>query len=163
MIRRPFIVSLGPEHRSWKTRGLHSCHSIHAWRNLGTSGDSSVMQAPTSVFYAYNVAAMQCNINALFGICFLRWKLLPSSKLTGHVRTPATWTDWIFFLSYRSRYLWIWFLTSSQSLYLSLHQFTLCNFTKSCAHYQRDVLKRVSHIFWTHTGHCYLKFFLMIP
>lgn len=90
-------MSQSPEHSSWKTRGLHSCHSIHAWRNLGTSGESSVMQVPTSVFYAYNVSAMQCNVNAFFGICFLRWKLLPSSKLAGRVRTPATWTDWIFF------------------------------------------------------------------
>lgn len=50
---------------------LHSCGPIHAWRNLGTSGDSSAMQGATSVNYAYNAASTQCHINA-FGIHLVR-------------------------------------------------------------------------------------------
>lgn len=60
------------------------------------------------------------------------------------------------------RNLWTWFLTSSQSVYLFLHQFCVSDFTKSCAHDQRDIPKRVPRTFWTHTRHFLLEILLMI-
>lgn len=89
-----------------------------------------------STAYAYSAASMQWSLNALLGTHLLRWNILQNSRLSCCVMRPATWIDRVFF-SYRSRYLWIWFLTSHQSLYLSLHQVTVYNFTESCGHYQR--------------------------
>lgn len=67
---RKLLQSL--EHSSWEMRNLHSCDCIHACRNLGTSGESSVIQRATSVYCSYNAVSMQCNVNALFGIHLLR-------------------------------------------------------------------------------------------
>lgn len=60
------------KHTTWETRRLHSCDSVCAWRDLGTSGESPVMQGTTSVYYTYSAASVLGGVNAFFGIHVLR-------------------------------------------------------------------------------------------
>lgn len=144
-----------PEQSSREIRGLHTCESIYAWRRLGTPGESPVLQGATSVYYACHVPPRLGDINASFGICLFRWKMMPRSNLACCLRRPAAPVDGLLFsVTYLDGFGHDF---SYQAMASPLFK-TVCNFPNSCGHYQREVAKRVSQTLWTDTRHYYLKF-----